>query len=82
MAGRFRKAARDERDISSVGHVARRKSLVVRYRGTGKCKPVPTVAHLDCVEAKREDRHARLRRQRTLPGTRREPLVKKLGSTP
>ena len=55
MAQRFRKAGWDEKDIAVVGDVARRKSMVVRYRGTGKRKPILIVAHLDCVEAKRED---------------------------
>jgi len=33
----------------------RNKNLVVRYRGTGVQPPVVLLAHLDVVEAKRED---------------------------
>src|SRR5256886_8716653 len=34
---------------------SRKANLVVRYRGTGKLKPILLLAHIDVVEAKRED---------------------------
>jgi acetylornithine deacetylase/succinyl-diaminopimelate desuccinylase-like protein len=42
-------------DIQVIGPDARKKNLVARYRGTGARKPLLLVAHLDVVEAKRED---------------------------
>src|SRR5213075_1405379 len=33
----------------------RKANLVVRYRGTGKLKPILLLAHTDVVEAKHED---------------------------
>jgi acetylornithine deacetylase/succinyl-diaminopimelate desuccinylase-like protein len=55
LAGRFRIAGFPEVDIHVVGPTARNKNLVVRYRGTGVKAPVLLLAHLDVVEAKRED---------------------------
>ena len=37
------------------GPTARKGNLVVRYRGTGARRPLLLLAHLDVVEAKRED---------------------------
>jgi acetylornithine deacetylase/succinyl-diaminopimelate desuccinylase-like protein len=42
-------------DIQVIGPDARKKNLVARYRGTGARKPLLLVAHLDVVEAKRDD---------------------------
>src|SRR5262249_22463731 len=42
-------------DIHIVGPTPKNQNFVVRYRGTGKRKPILLLAHLDVVEAKRED---------------------------
>ncbi len=42
-------------DIQVIGPDARKKNLVARYRGTGARRPLLLLAHLDVVEAKRED---------------------------
>jgi acetylornithine deacetylase/succinyl-diaminopimelate desuccinylase-like protein len=55
MADRLRAAGFDEKDIQLAGPRDNKKNLVVRYRGTGKRKPVLFIGHLDVVEARRED---------------------------
>src|SRR6266567_1915615 len=55
LARRFRGAGFPEADVQVIGPAARNKNLVVRYRGTGVQPPVVLLAHLDVVEAKRED---------------------------
>ena len=55
LARRFRRAGFPEADIHVLGPTPRNKNLVVRYRGTGAHTPVVLLAHLDVVEAKRED---------------------------
>ena len=55
MADRFRAAGFGETDVIVAGPAERKKNLVVRYRGTGKRKPVLFIGHLDVVEARRED---------------------------
>src|SRR5437867_6728448 len=55
LARRFRDAGFPEADIQVVGPESRNKNLVVRYRGAGVQAPVLLLAHLDVVEAKRED---------------------------
>jgi len=52
---RFRDAGFAPGDNQVVGPTAQNRNLVVRYRGTGARKPVLLIAHLDVVEAKRED---------------------------
>jgi acetylornithine deacetylase/succinyl-diaminopimelate desuccinylase-like protein len=42
-------------DVQVIGHDPRYQNLVVRYRGTGARKPVLLMAHLDVVDAGRED---------------------------
>ena len=42
-------------DVQIVGPTTKNHNLVVRYRGTGAHKPMLLLAHLDVVEAKRED---------------------------
>ena len=55
MAERLRKAGFPAEDIKVVGPPAR-GNLVVRYRGTDSAlKPILLLAHLDVVEARRED---------------------------
>ena len=55
LAARFRSAGFPESDVRILGPQPRNKNLVVRYRGTGTESPVLLLAHLDVVEAKRED---------------------------
>jgi acetylornithine deacetylase/succinyl-diaminopimelate desuccinylase-like protein len=55
MAARFRAAGFSERDIHVLGPDPRKHNLVVRYRGTGARPPLLLLAHLDVVEARRED---------------------------
>jgi acetylornithine deacetylase/succinyl-diaminopimelate desuccinylase-like protein len=55
LAGRFRAAGFPETDIRVIGPNPRNQNLVVRYRGTGARSPVVLLAHLDVVEARRED---------------------------
>jgi acetylornithine deacetylase/succinyl-diaminopimelate desuccinylase-like protein len=55
LARRFRAANFLEADIQIIGPEPTNKNLVVRYRGTGPQPPVVLLAHLDVVEARRED---------------------------
>src|SRR5688572_11705315 len=55
MAARFRAAGFAETDVRVLGPSAKKGNLVVRYRGTGAKRPMILMAHLDVVEAKRED---------------------------
>jgi len=55
LATRFRDAGFPEADVQVVGPTPKNLNLVVRYRGTGARKPILLLAHLDVVEAKRED---------------------------
>jgi acetylornithine deacetylase/succinyl-diaminopimelate desuccinylase-like protein len=55
VAGRFRTAGFPAADVQIIGPDATNKNLVVRYRGTSGRAPVVLLAHLDVVEAKRED---------------------------
>jgi acetylornithine deacetylase/succinyl-diaminopimelate desuccinylase-like protein len=54
-AARLKAAGFPESDIFLGGANPRKGNLVVRYRGTGKLKPLLLLAHIDVVEAKRED---------------------------
>ncbi|HEV8235035.1 MAG TPA: M20/M25/M40 family metallo-hydrolase, partial [Gemmatimonadaceae bacterium] len=55
LATRFRDAGFPEADVQVVGPTPKNLNLVVRYRGSGVHKPILLLAHLDVVEAKRED---------------------------
>ncbi len=55
MAMRLKAAGFAAEDIQILGPNPRKGNLVVRMRGTGARKPVLLLAHLDVVEAKRED---------------------------
>src|SRR5689334_14467173 len=55
MAARLRAAGWPAGDITILGPRDDKKNLVARYRGTGARKPLVLLAHLDVVEAKRED---------------------------
>ena len=55
MAQRLRDAGFGESDLHIAGPNDRKKNLVLRFRGTGKRKPVLFIGHLDVVEALRSD---------------------------
>src|SRR5580704_14993561 len=55
LAKRLRDAGFPEQDVIVAGPNDRKKNLVVRQHGTGSEKPVLFLAHLDVVEARRED---------------------------
>lgn len=55
MAKRFRAAGFPRGDVQVVGAHPDRRNLVVRLRGAGQRQPVLLLAHLDVVEARRED---------------------------
>ena len=55
LARRLRKAGFGTRDVHLVGPKPHKQNLVVRLRGSGKRAPILFLAHLDVVEARRED---------------------------
>ena len=56
MRARFLAAGFQAADVEVVGPAgSKNHNLIVRYRGTGTRKPVVLLAHLDVVEARRED---------------------------
>jgi acetylornithine deacetylase/succinyl-diaminopimelate desuccinylase-like protein len=55
MAARLRAAGLPADDIKVLAPAPRKGNLVARLRGTGKAKPILLLAHLDVVEARRED---------------------------
>src|SRR5262249_55670709 len=55
MAGRLKAAGFPEEDLKVLGPHARKGNLVARLRGAGARKPILLLAHLDVVEAERED---------------------------
>ena len=55
VAKRLRAAGFPEADIFVGGAHPNKANLVVRYRGTGRLRPILLLAHTDVVEAKRED---------------------------
>ncbi|MGC1485592.1 MAG: M20/M25/M40 family metallo-hydrolase [Candidatus Acidiferrum sp.] len=52
---RLKAAGFTDSDIFVGGAIPKKANLVVRYRGTGAHKPILLLAHIDVVEAKRED---------------------------
>jgi len=54
-AARLKAAGFPDSDIFLGGANPKKENLVVRYHGTGKRKPLLLLAHIDVVEAKRED---------------------------
>jgi acetylornithine deacetylase/succinyl-diaminopimelate desuccinylase-like protein len=54
-AARLRAAGFPDSDIFLGGASPKKSNLVVRYHGTGALKPILLLAHIDVVEAKRED---------------------------
>jgi acetylornithine deacetylase/succinyl-diaminopimelate desuccinylase-like protein len=55
MAKRLLDAGFDAKDVEVVEPAPLKGNLVARLRGTGELKPVLLVAHIDVVEAKKED---------------------------
>lgn len=55
LAKRFLAAGFDPADVHVLGDHPRKRNLVVRLRGRGEREPVLLLAHLDVVEARRED---------------------------
>src|SRR5262245_25295487 len=55
MAARFRAAGFPESDVHVFKPAPRKGNLVVRLRGSGTRRPILLLAHLDVVEARRED---------------------------
>jgi len=55
MANRLKDAGYAEEDIMIMGPHPRKGNLVARLHGTGEEKPILLLAHLDVVEAKKED---------------------------
>jgi len=55
MAARLVEAGFPKADVQVVGGADKKGNLVARYRGRGARKPILYLAHLDVVEARRED---------------------------
>lgn len=55
MAARLKAAGFAEADVQTFETAPKRGNLVARLKGTGKQKPILLLAHIDVVEAKRED---------------------------
>ena len=55
LAKRLRDAGFPEQDVIVAGPNDRKKNLVARLHGTSQQKPILFLAHLDVVEARRED---------------------------
>src|SRR5947209_13320690 len=55
VAARLRSAGFAPADVQGLGPSARKGNLVARFRGTGERRPILLLAHLDVVEARRED---------------------------
>jgi acetylornithine deacetylase/succinyl-diaminopimelate desuccinylase-like protein len=55
MARRLTQAGFPAADVQVLGYDPRYQSLVARYRGNGRARPIMLMAHLDVVDARRED---------------------------
>src|SRR5262245_21829756 len=55
MAERLKAAGFPEEDVNVLGPHPRKGNLVARLRGTGARRPILLLAHIDVVEAKRDD---------------------------
>ena len=55
LARRLREAGLPAADVQVLGPTPRKANLVARLRGTGAKRPLLLLAHLDVVEARRED---------------------------
>jgi acetylornithine deacetylase/succinyl-diaminopimelate desuccinylase-like protein len=54
-ASHLKAAGFTDSDLHVIGPDARKRNLVARFRGSGARRPVLLLAHLDVVEARRED---------------------------
>jgi len=55
MAARLVKGGLPAADVKTFQTAPKRGNVVARLRGTGKAKPIMLLAHIDVVEAKKED---------------------------
>src|SRR4029077_12977047 len=55
VAARLKAAGFPDADVQVLAPAPRKGNLVARFRGTGARKPILLLAHLDVVEARRED---------------------------
>src|SRR5258707_11298447 len=55
MAARLKASGFPAADIQVISSGPRKGNMVARLRGTGARRPILLIAHLDVVEAKRED---------------------------
>jgi acetylornithine deacetylase/succinyl-diaminopimelate desuccinylase-like protein len=55
VAARLKAAGFAAADVQVIGPDPRKRNLVARLRGTGSRRPILLLAHLDVVEARRED---------------------------
>jgi acetylornithine deacetylase/succinyl-diaminopimelate desuccinylase-like protein len=55
LSVRFRDAGFPDADVQVVGPTPKNRNFIVRYRGSGAHKPMLLLAHLDVVEARKED---------------------------
>jgi acetylornithine deacetylase/succinyl-diaminopimelate desuccinylase-like protein len=55
VAARFKAAGFPASDVFVDGVIPTKANVVVRYHGSGARKPILLLAHIDVVEAKRED---------------------------
>ena len=55
MAARLRASGLPADDVRVLASAPRKGNLVARWRGTGARRPLLLIAHIDVVEAKRED---------------------------
>src|SRR5215510_8872249 len=55
MAERLKTAGFPDEDVKVLGPNPRKGNLVARLRGSGLRKPILLLAHIDVVEAKRDD---------------------------
>src|SRR3954469_11144398 len=55
VAARLKAAGFPAADVQVLGPNPRKGNLVARFRGTGARRPLLLLAHLDVVEARRED---------------------------
>jgi acetylornithine deacetylase/succinyl-diaminopimelate desuccinylase-like protein len=55
VATRLKQAGFPAKDVQVIGPAPTKKNLVARFPGTGGGRPILFIAHLDVVEARRED---------------------------
>jgi acetylornithine deacetylase/succinyl-diaminopimelate desuccinylase-like protein len=55
MARRLTAAGLPVTDVKVLGHTPKYQNLVARFRGTGRARPILLMAHLDVVDARKED---------------------------